>query len=48
MLFRSRLIKVYVDHQETKISLLKGKDLEIFVNDKKVTLKEGESECLKD
>ncbi len=46
--YRGRLIKVYVDHQETKISLLEGKDLEILVNDKKVMLKEGESECLKD
>lgn len=46
--YRGRLIKVYVDHQETKISLLEGKDLEILVNNKKVMLKEGESECLKD
>ena len=37
--YRGRLIKVYVDHQETKITLLKGKELEILVNDKKVTLK---------
>lgn len=46
--YRGRLIKVYVDHQETKITLLKGKELEILVNDKKITLKEGETECLKD
>lgn len=45
--YRGRLIEVYVDHQETKISLLKGENLEILVNDQKVMLKEGETECLK-
>ena len=45
--YRGCLIEVYVDHQETKISLLKGENLEILVNDQKVMLKEGETECLK-
>lgn len=42
--YRGRLIKVYVDHQETKLTLLKGKDLDVLVKGKKVTLKEGETE----
>ncbi|MBP2057326.1 maltose phosphorylase [Lactobacillus colini] len=46
--YRDRLIEVYVNHEETKITLLEGQDLEISVNKQKVMLKEGEAECLKD
>lgn len=46
--YRDRLIEVYVDHEETKITLLKGDDLEVLVKGKKLDLKEGKTECLKD
>ena len=42
--YRGRLIEVYVDHQDTKITLLKGDDLDVLVKDKKLTLKEGETQ----
>jgi Glycosyl hydrolase family 65, C-terminal domain. len=37
------LIEVYVDHEGTKLTLLKGEDIDVLVHDKKVTLKEGET-----
>ncbi|WP_419762905.1 glycosyl hydrolase family 65 protein, partial [Corynebacterium pyruviciproducens] len=45
--YRGRLIEVYADHKEIKVSLLKGADLEIIVKGDKVQLKEGETQCLK-
>ena len=42
--YRGRLIKVYVDHEATKITLLRGKDLDVLVKGKKITLKEGETD----
>lgn len=42
--YRGRLIKVYVDQKETKITLLKGEDLDVLVKGKKLTLKEGKTE----
>ena len=41
--YRGRLIEVYVDHEGTKLTLLKGEDIDVLVHDKKVTLKEGET-----
>lgn len=46
--YRNRLIEVDVNHEETKLTLLKGDDLEVLVKGKKLELKEGKSECLKD
>ena len=45
--YRGRLIEVYVDHDECKITLLSGDDLEVMVHDNKLDLKEGKTECLK-
>ena len=42
--YRGRLIEVYVDHKETKITLHKGEDLDVVVKGKKFTLKEGETQ----
>jgi len=42
--YRGRLIEVYVDHNETKLTLLKGDDLDVVVKDQKLTLKEGETQ----
>lgn len=41
--YRGRLIEVYVDHEGTKLTLLKDEDIDVLVHDKKVTLKEGET-----
>ena len=45
--YRGRLIEVYVDHDECKITLLSGDDLEVMVHDNKLDLKEGKTKCLK-
>jgi len=46
--YRGRLIKVYADHKEIKLTLIKGEKLMVMVKDKKLELKEGETTCLKD
>ncbi|WEV36911.1 glycoside hydrolase family 65 protein [Lactobacillus sp. ESL0677] len=46
--YRNRLIKVQVNHDETKLTLLQGEDLTVLVSGHKVKLKEGEAKCLKD
>lgn len=46
--YRGRLIEIYVDQNETKLTLILGKDIDVLVEGKKVNLKEGETECLKD
>ncbi|WP_297816147.1 glycoside hydrolase family 65 protein [uncultured Lactobacillus sp.] len=46
--YRGRLIQVYVDKTQTKITLLSGPDLEVEVKGQKLTLKEGQESCLKD
>lgn len=45
--YRGRLIKVYVSHDEIKLTLISGPDLQVIVKNEKVDLKEGKSECLK-
>lgn len=45
--YRGRLIEVYVDHQEIKLTLIEGQTIDVWVKGEKVTLKKGESKCLK-
>ncbi|MCT6891954.1 MAG: glycoside hydrolase family 65 protein, partial [Lactobacillus sp.] len=45
--YRGRLIQVEVTQQETRITLISGQELTILVKEQKVTLKEGEQNCLK-
>ena len=45
--YRGRLIQVEVTQQETCITLISGQELTILVKEQKVTLKEGEQNCLK-
>ena len=47
MNYRGRLIEVYIDHQEIKLTLIEGQTIDVWVKGEKVTLKKGESKCLK-
>ncbi|HCX40016.1 glycoside hydrolase family 65 protein [Lactobacillus acetotolerans] len=46
--YRDRLIKVYVDHKNIELTLIKGQDLMVLVKGKKFELKEGKVTCLRD
>jgi len=37
--YRGRLIEVYIDHQEIKLTLIEGQTIDVWVKGEKVTLK---------
>ena len=45
--YRERLIKVEVNHEETCLTLIRGNELNVLVENKEILLKEGEKQCLK-